>query len=173
HHHKQDFTRRCFIGANAQDEHCPIKDEDGGNKLSPLRKTVCGIDRKGDRQQDPAHECDERYIQPGSNIGIDFFHPSNSYRHDEEQKEDMFLKTKEPWEERQQCDSGEPVHLQLPYQRAGMKTTCRAFPGMAGHIDESLESTDQNTGILNSDPEARSARLSFLLTSMFTILPAV
>ena len=54
---------------------------------------------------------------------LDFFHPSKTYRHDEQQKEDTFLKAKEPWEERQQCDSGEPVHLKLQYQRSGMKTT--------------------------------------------------
>jgi hypothetical protein len=32
---------------------------------------------------------------------LDFFHPSKTYRNDEQQKEDTFLKTKEPWEERQ------------------------------------------------------------------------
>ncbi len=94
-----------------------------GNELSPLRKTVCGIDRKGDRDQHPTDECEERYIQAGSNIRIDLFHPGKTERHDEQHKEGMFLETKSPWEETQQCDCRQAVDLKLLNQSPGMKTT--------------------------------------------------
>ena len=116
----------------------PNKNEYGGNKFSPLRKTVCGIELpKGIVSNTQLMNAMSNMNRRVRTCGLIFSHPSKTYRNDEQQRRHV-LENKEPWEESQQSDSGEPVHLKLQYERSNMKTTWKYVPCSLTCVSSSL-----------------------------------